>query len=192
MEALGGDQRWADRFLAQHSALFYYWVLVVLWFISPTWAYNFSELIEFHAVDTYGEFVDANEDALKALPAPAIAQLYYLNQDSFLFDEFQSQRAPGSRRPECATLYDTFVNIRDDEAEHVATMMACQDPEAMVRSPNTEAFAIATFVAVSIASKYYLGDVDLADLIGQDAATGEFGAVFLAGARAFLSTLPFL
>lgn len=52
MESLGGDQRWSDRFLAQHAAVLYYWVLVVLWLVSPTLAYNFSQLIEAHAVDT--------------------------------------------------------------------------------------------------------------------------------------------
>lgn len=26
MEALGGDQRWVDRFLGEHAAVFYYWV----------------------------------------------------------------------------------------------------------------------------------------------------------------------
>lgn len=57
MEALGGDQSWADRFIAYHAALVYSTVLSVLWLLSPTLAYNFSELIEAHAVDTYGEFV---------------------------------------------------------------------------------------------------------------------------------------
>eukprot|EP00971_Amphidinium_carterae_P190452 3779769-Amphidinium_carterae.1 len=30
MESLGGDQRWFDRFLAQHGAVAYYWILVGL------------------------------------------------------------------------------------------------------------------------------------------------------------------
>ena len=57
MESLGGDQRWSDRFLAQHSAVLYFWVgsgmklrpspplevlyfwvLVALWLLSPTLA----------------------------------------------------------------------------------------------------------------------------------------------------------
>ena len=37
-----------------------------------------------------------------------------------------SPRRP-PRRPPCNTLYDVFVNIRDDEAEHVVTMKACAD-----------------------------------------------------------------
>merc|ERR1719326_136279 len=73
MEALGGDQAWFDRFIAQHSALLYYFAMLAMWLISPTLAYNFSELIEAHAVDTYAEFVDANEAALRELPPPAIA-----------------------------------------------------------------------------------------------------------------------
>ena len=90
MESLGGDQKWADRFLALHSAVFYFFVLEGMWLISPTWTYNFSELIESHAVDTYGEFVDANEAALKDLPAPAVAKLYWDGNDLYLFDEFQT------------------------------------------------------------------------------------------------------
>ena len=36
MEALGGDQKWSDRFAAQHAAVLYYWVLVGLWLFSPS------------------------------------------------------------------------------------------------------------------------------------------------------------
>lgn len=38
--------------------------------VSPFLAYNFSELIESHAVDTYTEFAEANRDLLKSLPPP--------------------------------------------------------------------------------------------------------------------------
>jgi len=34
-ESLGGDRMWRDRFLAQHSALLYYVVLLGLWLVSP-------------------------------------------------------------------------------------------------------------------------------------------------------------
>ena len=30
--------------------------------LSPTLSYKFSEMLETHAVDTYGQFVDENED----------------------------------------------------------------------------------------------------------------------------------
>jgi len=49
MEALGGDQLWFDRFVAEHSALTYYWVLILMYLFSPKDAYAFSELVEWHA-----------------------------------------------------------------------------------------------------------------------------------------------
>ncbi len=50
-------------------------------------------------------------------------------------------REPGTRRPVCATLYDVFFNICEDEAEHVSTMKACQQyavdgPASKVESPH--------------------------------------------------------
>lgn len=74
-----GDQLWIDRFMAQHAAIVYYIILVGLFVASPKLAYNFSELIEAHAVDTYGEFADANEELLKTLPPPFVAAQYYLS-----------------------------------------------------------------------------------------------------------------
>ena len=50
------------RFLAQHSAIAYFFVLIFLWFASPSLAYNFSQLIEAHAVDTYAEFAESNKE----------------------------------------------------------------------------------------------------------------------------------
>lgn len=43
-----------------------------------------------------------------------------------MFNEFQTERDPGTRFVAPKTLYDVFVNIRDDEGEHVATMHAMQ------------------------------------------------------------------
>jgi ubiquinol oxidase len=74
MESLGGDTLWRDRFLAQHSAIIYYGLLLVMWLASPALAYNFSELIEAHAVDTYGTFAEENKAKLQRLPAPRIAR----------------------------------------------------------------------------------------------------------------------
>uniref|UniRef100_A0A7S4BI63 Ubiquinol oxidase n=1 Tax=Chrysotila carterae TaxID=13221 RepID=A0A7S4BI63_CHRCT len=115
MESLGGDQRWVDRFLAQHAAIVYFIVLTLLWLVSPTLSYNFSELIEAHAVDTYGEFVDANEALLKQIPPPTVAKAYYESDDLYFFDEFQTARPRGSRRPKISSLYDVFSCVRDDE-----------------------------------------------------------------------------
>uniref|UniRef100_A0A7S0UC96 EF-hand domain-containing protein n=2 Tax=Hemiselmis andersenii TaxID=464988 RepID=A0A7S0UC96_HEMAN len=137
MEALGGDRLWLDRFLARHAAVFYYIILNHAWLISPSAAYNFSELIEFHAVDTYGEFLDANEELLKSMPAPQEAIDYYESDDLFLFDEFQTGREPSTRRPRVNSLYDVFMNIRDDELEHVKTMFECQTAEVQIMSPNS-------------------------------------------------------
>ena len=97
MESLGGDQLWIDRFLGHHAAIMYFWILVGMWLLSPSLSYNFSELIEAHAVDTYAEFVDANAEALRKLPAPRVARLYYGGDDLYLFDEFQTSRRRGSR-----------------------------------------------------------------------------------------------
>jgi len=136
MEALGGDQLWIDRFLGRHAALFYLLILNHIWLVSPSLAYNFSELIEFHAVDTYGEFVDANKELLMSLPPPIEALDYYNGNDLYLFDEFQTGRAPRSRRPQIRNLYDVFCNIRDDELEHVKTMFQCQTALGTLQSPN--------------------------------------------------------
>lgn len=46
MESLGGDQLWVDRFMAQHAAVFYFWVLVIFFAVSPSLAYVFSEMVE--------------------------------------------------------------------------------------------------------------------------------------------------
>jgi len=177
MESLGGDQLWSDRFFAQHAAVIYYWVLVGLWLLSPTISYTFSQLVESHAVDTYGEFVDANEHVLKQLPPPTIAVRYYTGGDLY-FDEFQTSGPRGSRRPTTNNLHDVFSNIRDDEKEHVETMRQCQDPEVALRSPSTEALLLgssALAAAVFLASSRMqgvmeeggevLGDLDLARLL---------------------------
>jgi hypothetical protein len=68
----------------------------------------------------------------------------------YIFDEFQTDRPKGSRRPKINTLYDVFCNIRDDEKEHVSTMAACQDNDLLVRSPNTEAALTATTISLLV------------------------------------------
>jgi ubiquinol oxidase len=128
MESLGGDVAWFDRFVADHSAVFYYWLLIVFYLISPKLAYNFMQRVELHAMDTYAEFVVENKELLKTIPPPMVALEYYKNEDLYLFDEFQksNKSTVEPRRPECENLYDVFCNIRDDEGEHVKTMIACQ------------------------------------------------------------------
>eukprot|EP00600_Ochromonadales_sp_CCMP1393_P001262 CAMPEP_0174982810 /NCGR_PEP_ID=MMETSP0004_2-20121128/16744_1 /TAXON_ID=420556 /ORGANISM="Ochromonas sp., Strain CCMP1393" /LENGTH=393 /DNA_ID=CAMNT_0016234891 /DNA_START=72 /DNA_END=1253 /DNA_ORIENTATION=- len=127
MESLGGDKEWKDRFIGYHAAIVYYWLLVIVYAGSPRVAYQFMELLEAHAVDTYGTFLRENAATLRSLPAPNVARSYYLSEDLYFFDDFQVTRAPGTRRPPCDNMYDVFKNILDDEAEHVNTMRACQE-----------------------------------------------------------------
>ncbi|PQQ21148.1 E3 ubiquitin-protein ligase COP1 isoform X1 [Prunus yedoensis var. nudiflora] len=126
MEELGGNAWWFDRFLAQHIAIFYYFMTAFMYTISPRMAYHFSECVEGHAFSTYDKFIKARGEDLKKLPAPEVAVKYYTSGDLYLFDEFQTSRPPNSRRPKIENLYDVFLNIRDDEAEHCKTMKACQ------------------------------------------------------------------
>ncbi|KAL3740821.1 hypothetical protein ACJRO7_022011 [Eucalyptus globulus] len=122
----GGNAWWFDRFLAQHIAIFYYLMTVFMYALSPRMAYHFSECVESHAFSTHDKFLKAQGEELKKLPAPEVAVKYYTGDDLYLFDEFQNSRPPESRRPKIENLYDVFLNIRDDEAEHCKTMKACQ------------------------------------------------------------------
>ncbi|MEO1590691.1 MAG: alternative oxidase [Cyanobacteria bacterium J06632_22] len=144
MEELGGDTYWVDRFLARHVALLYYWIIAGLYVVAPNSAYHFMEKVEEHAYASYDKFLQANDVALKAQPAPAIAISYYRDGDLYMFDEFQTAQPIAERRPTIDNLYDVFVAIRDDEMEHVKTMVACQQPDAaqMLHSPHTPALAI--------------------------------------------------
>ena len=111
-------------------------------------------------MDTYEEFAESNLELLKSLPAPTIAKTYYENDDMYVFDEFQTGAAPGSRRPKINTLYDVFVNIAEDESAHVATMHSCQDESVVLRSPNREAAIIAAAAAVALLSAVANGQFD--------------------------------
>jgi len=143
MEDLGGNDAWFDRVLARTTAVVYYWIIVGVYLVSPRAAYHFMELVEEHAHETYDRFLNENAEALKAQPAPAIAIAYYRDGDLYMFDEFQTGRVPESRRPDINSLYDVFVAIRDDESEHVKTMVACQEPTAtsQLRSPHAPALS---------------------------------------------------
>jgi Alternative oxidase len=90
MEALGGDQSWWVRFVAQHSAIVYYFVLCALFALSPSLSYRFSELLETHAVNTYTVFLNDNEQLLKELPPVNAAVNYYsLGTSDPFYAEFQ-------------------------------------------------------------------------------------------------------
>lgn len=129
-ESLGGSKYWIDRFVAHTGAFVYYWIIVLVYIVSPRSAYKFMQQVEEHAYHTYDTFLKEHGEELKTLPAPQVAMHYYREGDLYLFDEFQSTRPPEDRRPKIENLYDVFVAIRDDELEHVKTMIACQQPEA--------------------------------------------------------------
>lgn len=140
MEELGGDKMWIDRFLARSVALLYYWIVVALYVVQPKAAYNFMELVEGHAYNSYNKYLTEHADELKAQPAPQIAIQYYRDGDLYMFDEFQTGQILEHRRPSVNNLYDVFVNIRDDEQEHVKTMVACQQTNAQLtfKSPHSQ------------------------------------------------------
>ena len=63
MEHRGGADRWVDRFFAYHLVLIYYWILVGYYFIAPVSAYHLNAGIEYHATETYINYLwDHQED----------------------------------------------------------------------------------------------------------------------------------
>jgi ubiquinol oxidase len=102
MESLGGDQRWWVRFMAQHSAIAYYFGLCILFWISPSLSYKFSELLETHAVNTYSQFLDENEELLKDLPPSLAAIDYYaLGASDPYYAEFQTTAITNKTEVSC-------------------------------------------------------------------------------------------
>jgi len=169
MESLGGDQAWWVRFIAQHSSIVYYIVLSLLFAISPSLSYKFSELLETHAVDTYSQFLDENEKLLKELPPSLVAIEYYtVGISDPMFGEYQTSalasgmdvRKSGSNM---TSLYDVFLAISKDEGDHVGTMKACLDPNVAVISPSLETRFL-TGVALSATVGYFLTTGDFADI----------------------------
>uniref|UniRef100_A0A7S1ZCP0 Ubiquinol oxidase (non-electrogenic) n=1 Tax=Ditylum brightwellii TaxID=49249 RepID=A0A7S1ZCP0_9STRA len=137
MEELGGADKWIDRFIAQHIAVAYYWIVLAMYFYNPTLAYNLNQAVEEHAYATYDQFLNKYSAGLKEQPAPQVALDYYRDGDLYMFDEFQTDTCE-SRRPVINNLYDVFVAIRDDEAEHVKTMKLLQaDVELQTSNDGT-------------------------------------------------------
>eukprot|EP00978_Attheya_sp_CCMP212_P016482 scaffold43225_cov59-Attheya_sp.AAC.2 len=137
MEELGGNARFQDRFVAQHVAFGYYWFVVAAYLFNPILAYNLNEAVEEHAFETYDKFVEQYGDTLEQLEAPQVAKDYYSEGDLYMFDAMHSHQTSSSscesdlrRRPKCETLRDVFINIRDDEAEHVRTMAYLQKTDS--------------------------------------------------------------
>jgi ubiquinol oxidase len=191
MESLGGDQAWMDRFIAQHAAIVYYFVLCILWAMSPSLSYKFSEMLETHAVNTYSVFLSDNEELLKKLPPSKPAVEYYtLGTSDPFYAEFQTSSAM-VRRPRLQSLYDVFAAIRDDEGDHVQAMQMALDENAVVQSPSVErriltGLALVAAAAV-LASTGVVGDwmsTDLGDMAATDVEAGTLMDVLAAGAAA--------
>ena len=100
----------------------------MVYVVSEAAAYHLSELIEDHAYETYDNFLKDHGERLKTLPVPAIAKKYYVEDNPFMFDLFctvkdkDGKRNFSETRPTLDSLYDVFVNIRDDEREHWKTL----------------------------------------------------------------------
>lgn len=118
MESLGGSEQFADRFVAMHMAVFYYWIAVGLYMLEPTAAYNINQAVEQHAFDTYDDFLRTHERELRTTVAPQVALDYY---QTGTFED------PFGRRPQrIESLYDVFLHIREDEGVHASSMAASQ------------------------------------------------------------------
>ena len=119
MEALGGDERYADRFFAQHASVAYFWLVCGMYLISPRMAYDFQEKIEAHAFETYDDFVKMYADVLKDQPPPDVAVKYYTSGEAGvrMFGNGGGGGGEGGVR-KTESLLDVFINVRDDEAEH--------------------------------------------------------------------------
>lgn len=185
MESLGGDQAWWVRFMAQHSAIVYFLGLCLLWALSPSLSYRFSELLETHAVNTYGQFLDENEESLKSMPPPMTAVEYYSfgTSDPF-YAEFQTSAVAEGReirRPgeSMTSLYDVFAAIRADEGDHVSTMAACLDKDVTMLSPSMERRILYGAGLTSIAATVLNAGTSLTD-----------GSVLSEGAAAISNSPP--
>jgi len=133
MESLGGNSSLVDRTVAQTMAFFYYWYVSVVYAFNEPAAYHLSELIEDHAFNTYDKFLKEHGEMLKEKAVPDIARAYYEVDNPFLFELFCTvpepdagwtvgDSKPAFERPELKSLYEVFVNIRNDEREHWKTL----------------------------------------------------------------------
>ena len=97
--------------------------------------------------------VKEHEAELKTQPAPQVAINYYRDGDLYMFDEFQTSHKISERRPKIENLYDVYVAIRDDEGEHIKTMVACQQSDAQLtfkspRSPEAKLLSQETIFGI--------------------------------------------
>jgi len=177
MEAMGGADSFKDRFFAQHVAVVYFWVAVLIYMVSPRMAYNLSEQVEEHAYATYDDFLKRKGEELKQTPACGVAVSYFQLGDLYLFDEFQTNVYEGLnkatneeiRRPKIKNMYDVIENVRNDELEHVKTMSFCQKPGNLLRANSSvRAQKKAQEICDSISENDTAQECDLIIASGQD------------------------
>lgn len=118
---------WWDKALAQTMALAYFWYVIVAFIWNQAAAYHLSELIEDHAFNTYDNFLKENEERLKELPVTDTARQYYEYERPLMLGDESCRIAdtPASLMSEpvgLSSLYDVFVNIRNDEKDHWTTL----------------------------------------------------------------------
>lgn len=106
MESMGADRLWWNRFLARHSSIAYFVVLLFFYLFTPRLAYLSSELLERHAVDTYDQFYEENEEVLKKMECTEAALTY---------------------QPNARSMYDVFRSISNDENKHANAMQLVKE-----------------------------------------------------------------
>ena len=118
IEQLGGDQPWTARFLAEHAALFAHITIVHLWFLSPSLAYRFAQMIESHAFHIYDAFLEQNESTLKLMPLPSTSDTDTSTAES--------------------NLYDTFSSFKDDNSIHSMRLAEAYYPSVVLNAADSE------------------------------------------------------
>ena len=121
----GSSSRSSDRFVAQNLAFAYFWYCVAVYLVHPRAAYHLSELIEEHAYGTYDAFLREHEAELRQQPVPEVARRYYEGGDPM--NRYMLHGDAGKhtwRKPrKLRSLYDVFIEVRDDEASHWDTLV---------------------------------------------------------------------
>jgi ubiquinol oxidase len=139
-EYLGGNKELMDRLVAQSVSIIYFVLSTLLYMLSPAIAYNLSQQVEKFAYLSYDKFLKRREVELKCIPAPPVAVNYYGQSDPLApvnasrIAAAKEAVLPGNDAAMAAhlqsgppaTLYDTFVRVRDDELDHAVTMRAME------------------------------------------------------------------
>jgi len=141
MEELGGDASPVDRVVAQALACALFWYAAGAYFAAPRFAYHLSELIEAHAYETYDAYLRSHEAELRRQPVPRAARAYYDAPNPYLFDLCRTTTSGRRRVPlkksKLASLYDVFVNVRDDEKTHWATLCSLVQFDSLSEPPGS-------------------------------------------------------